>query len=265
MKSLSDWPGRLLTSGWTSLRAVLAWIGQHDLGVLLTVLIVLLSLWGFAELADEVGEGATQRFDEWSVRAMRRPDNPARPIGPRWLEEAVRDTTALGSVIVLTLFVAAVAGFLWLTRAYRSLSLVLASTLSGVAVSFFLKGLFDRPRPSIVPHLSHVSTASFPSGHSMMSAVVFLTLGAVLAESVESRVLKAYFLLVAAVLTGLVGFSRVFLGVHYPTDVLGGWIAGLAWALGCGLIARLFKRRGGATQIQAPLPDARNSTRPLDR
>jgi undecaprenyl-diphosphatase len=224
-----------------------------------------LSIGGFAELADQVGEGATQRFDEWAVRAMRRPTDPARTIGPRWLEEAGRDVTALGSVTVLTLLIAAVAGFLWLSRAYRSLWLTLVSTLSGVAATFLLKSFFDRPRPSLVPHLSHVSTASFPSGHSMMSATIFLTLGAILAESVESRVLKAYFLIVAAVLTGLVGVSRVFLGVHYPTDVLAGWIAGLAWALGCGLIARIFQRRAGETNIEAPLPDAPDSARRLDR
>ena len=244
VRSIAGWTRRAVWPIWWSLRAILGWIGQHDLGVLLSLLLVLLSVWGFARLSGKVGAGDTQRFDEAVVRALRQTDDPSRPIGPAWLAEAGRDVTALGGFTVLTLLIAAVAGFLWLIRDYRSLGLVLITTLSGVAVSLLLKSLYDRPRPNIVPHLSHVYTTSFPSGHSMLSATVFLTLGAVLAESVDSRLLKAYFLLVAVLLTVLVGASRVFLGVHYPTDVLAGWIAGLAWALGCGLIARVLHRPG---------------------
>ena len=265
MRMLKSWSGRVVAAGWGSLRALLAWIGSHDLILLGSGLIVLLAIFGFAALADEVSEGATQRFDEWAVRAMRRPDDLTRPIGPRWLAEAGRDITALGSFTVLTVLVAVVLGFLWLLRSYGPLWLVFTATTSGLVANLLLKDMFDRPRPSIVPHLSQVSTSSFPSGHSMLSATIYLTLGAVLAESVQSRILKAYFLIVATALTGLVGVSRVFLGVHYPTDVLGGWIAGLAWALGSALVARALRRRFAAPEIQASATDAVDSSRSLDR
>ena len=242
--SIVEWTLRAVSQIWRSLRAILGWIGQHDLSVLLSMLLVLLSVWGFARLSGKVGTGATQRFDESVVRALRKTEDPSQPIGPAWLAEAGRDVTALGGFTVLTLLIAAVVGFLWLIRDYRSLGLVLITTLSGVAVSLLLKSLYDRPRPNIVPHLSQVYSTSFPSGHSMLAATVFLTLGAVLAESVDSRLLKAYFMLVAVFLTFLVGARRVVLGVHYTTDVLGGWTAGLAWALVCGLIARLLHRPG---------------------
>lgn len=140
--------------------------------------------------------------------------------------------------------VTAVAGFLWLRRLYGAMWLVIISTLSGLAVSTALKMLFERERPSDVTHLSHVMTHSFPSGHSMLAAVVYLTLGALLGRIVEGWRFKAYFLFVAVVLTMLVGVSRVYLGVHYPTDVLAGWTAGLAWAVLCWLAARFLQRRG---------------------
>ena len=107
-----------------------------------------------------------------------------------------------------------------------------------------LKMLIDRPRPSVVPHLSQTLTTSFPSGHSMMSAVVYLTLGALLSRLVAKRRLKLYFLAVAVLLTLLTGMSRVLMGVHYPTDVLAGWAAGCVWASLCWLAARQLQRRG---------------------
>lgn len=122
--------------------------------------------------------------------------------------------------------------------------LVLVATFSGLLVSLLLKHSFHRPRPELVPHLSYVYTSSFPSGHAMLSATVFLTLGALLGRFVQEPVLKAYFLVVAGILTFLVGVSRVYLGVHYPSDVLAGWTAGLAWALTCWLIAKAMQQRG---------------------
>jgi undecaprenyl-diphosphatase len=243
---------RFLFVGFHFVRAALYWIGNHDLSVLLSILIVLLSVVGFGILADEVGDGATQRFDEWAVRAMRTPEDPAIPIGPPWLVEVGRDVTALGGVAVLTLLTIAVVGFFWICRIYASMWLVILTTLGGVAVSIVLKNLMDRPRPEIVPHLSIVHSTSFPSGHSMLSAIVYLTLGTLLAEAVQSKLLRAYFLIVAAVLTALVGVSRVYLGVHYPTDVLAGWTAGVGWAVACGFVARIVNRRRLKTTVTTP-------------
>jgi undecaprenyl-diphosphatase len=225
-------------------QAVLEWIGKYEFHILVLFLVLMACAWAFVAVADRVEEGKTARFDEWAVRALRQADDPARPLGPAWLAEVGRDLTALGGIAFLTLLTVTVAGFLWLRRMYGAMALVLAATISGLLVSLMLKGAYHRPRPELVPHLSHVYTTSFPSGHAMLSATVFLTLGALLGRFVEERVLKAYFLLVAATLTVLVGVSRVYLGVHYPTDVLAGWTAGLAWAIVCWLIARAMQRRG---------------------
>jgi undecaprenyl-diphosphatase len=165
-------------------------------------------------------------------------------VGPRWLTEAGRDFTALGGVAVLVLMTAGVAGYLLLNGKIGTMWFVLIATMGGMGVGWLLKAVFQRPRPSAAPHSSYVFTSSFPSGHSLMSAVVYLTLGVLLARSVAQRRLKFYFLLLAVLLTGLVGASRVYLGVHYPTDVLAGWTAGLVWATLCWLVARLLQRHG---------------------
>lgn len=225
-------------------RWLLSWIGQHEPAVLIALLVTILAVWGFIELADEVTDGDTAHFDEWAIRALRRTDDPSQPLGPRWLWEVGRDMTALGGMAVLGLLTAAVAGFLWLKRMYGALLLVLAATLGGTLMSLLLKEFFERPRPGLVPHLSQVYTSSFPSGHAMLSATVYLTLGTLLGQFVHGFHLKAYFLIVAIFLTVLVGCSRVYMGVHYPTDVLAGWAAGLAWALGCWLIARWLQKKG---------------------
>ena len=156
----------------------------------------------------------------------------------------MRDLTALGSNIVLLIFTSAVAVFLAVRRQTHALALVVVSTGGGFLLAQALKMVFARPRPELVPHLALVSSSSFPSGHSMSSAVVYLTLGALLSQLVEERTLKAYFLGVACFLTFIVGLSRVYLGVHYPTDVLAGWSAGLAWALLCWMAASYLQRRG---------------------
>jgi len=226
------------------LARVFDWIGGHELPVLLAALGMVVGVWGFIEVADEVTEGDSQQFDEWAIRALRQPDDLEKTIGPPWLEEVGRDLTALGGMTVLALVIAAIAGFLWLRRLYGAMWLVLAATLGGWILSTALKLSFARDRPTVVPHLSLVHTSSFPSGHSMLSAVVYLTLGTLLARVVHERSLKAYCLIVALSITVLVGVSRVYLGVHYPSDVLAGWVAGMSWALLCWLIARYLQRRG---------------------
>ena len=205
--------------------------------------------WTFIKLADEVIEGDTQAFDHWAIRSMRQLDNPAVPIGPGWLQEMGRDATAFGGIGALVLFILAVSGYLWIERKTRMMGFLIASTSSGIAISSGLKYLFNRPRPEIVPHLSIVYTSSFPSGHSMLAAVVYLTLGSLLAATASRTALKIYILSVAVILTIIVGVSRVYLGVHYPTDVLAGWIAGLIWSLFCWLVARWLQRH---RQVEPP-------------
>lgn len=219
------------------------WLRGREPVFLAVLLVLAVSAWGFIEIADEVLEGDTDAFDKWAVRALRQADDPALPLGPGWLQEAGRDATALGGLGALLLFSLIAAGFLWIEGKTRMMLLLIAATGGGVLVSTLLKHFFARPRPDIVPHLSIVYTSSFPSGHSMMSAVVYLTLGALLASAMRRTVVKIYILCVAVLITVLVGVSRVYLGVHYPTDVLAGWIAGLAWALLCWLVARKLQRQ----------------------
>jgi undecaprenyl-diphosphatase len=159
------------------------------------------------------------------------------------MAEVGRDLTAMGGIIVLSLVTAAVAGFLLIRGQYGAVVLMVIAVTGGALLSNALKYAYGRPRPSEVPHLSMVYTSSFPSGHSMMSAVVYLTIGALLARFVAQWRLRIYCLIIAVLLTGLVGISRVYMGVHYPTDVLAGWTAGLVWATLCWLVARYLQYR----------------------
>lgn len=200
----------------------------------------------FIAVADEVQEGETQQIDERVLQALRRADNPAVPIGPSWLMETGLDVTALGGAPVVVLVVVAVVGFLLLKRRYDYTWIVILSSVGGALLSRLLKHSFGRPRPTVVLHLREVISSSFPSGHAMLSAAVYLTLGALLTEIVKDRKAKLYCLAVAMLLTLLIGASRVYLGVHYPTDVLAGWSVGTAWAIACWTGARWLARRGVA-------------------
>ena len=223
---------------------LLQWLRAREIKLLLGVLLVVAGTWTFIELADAVSEGDTQKFDVWAVRALREADNPALPIGPAWVQELARDLTALGGITVLLLVLLSVIGFLFLQRKHGAMWLVMIASATGFLISTVTKELFHRARPDVVPHLSYVKTASFPSGHSMLSAVVYLTLGSILTRLVKDRRTKAYLLVVPLLLTFLVGVSRVYLGVHYPTDVLAGWTAGIVWAVFCWLVARSLQKRG---------------------
>jgi undecaprenyl-diphosphatase len=206
--------------------------------------ILLLGSLSFLWLAEEVMEGDTLHLDERILLAMRVPGDPAQPIGPDWLQEAVRDFTGLGGVGVLGLLTLAILGYLWLMGMRRAALYVLLAILSGLLVSLALKAGFHRPRPDLISHGSVVYTASFPSGHAMLSAVVYLTGGALLALIHRKRAVRLYILGCAVGATLLVGLSRVYLGVHWPTDVLAGWSGGAAWAALCWLIARRLQSQG---------------------
>lgn len=206
--------------------------------LLIPLALLALAAWGFIALADEVLEGETHGFDQAIILAFRAPGDPADPLGPAWLEDAVRDVTALGSAPVLVIAVLAVAGFLALSRNWGLALFTVAASLGGLALSSALKYLIDRPRPELVPREALTFTSSFPSGHSMMAAVIYLTLAALVVRLMERKRLKGYALAVALALALLVGLSRVYLGVHWPSDVLAGWAAGAGWALACWLAAR---------------------------
>jgi len=227
-----------------ALRLPLRWLARQEAFVLLTAFGVVLAVSGFIELAEEMREGEMHQFDEWILRLARRTDDPALMIGPRWLAEAVTDFTALGGTAVLTTVLFCAIGYLALLNRYGAAALVVVASAGGGLLSVGLKQVFARGRPDIVPHLVTVEGLSFPSGHSMAAAVIYLTLGALLARFAARRRLRIYVVAISLGLTFLIGITRVCLGVHYPTDVLAGWAAGLGWALLCWLVARYLQYRG---------------------
>lgn len=229
-------------------------------GFLATALVVIGILWLFATLAADVVNQKTGSFDETALRFFRLADDPATPVGPRWLRGAMLDCSALGSGAVLTLLVLFSTILLSLLRRRGEAVLLLVSSLGGALLGNALKAVFQRARPDVVPHLAEVMTTSFPSGHSMHSSVIYLTLGALMARAAPDRRVKILILCAALFLPLLIGVTRVYLGVHYPTDVLAGWCAGLLWALLCWHAARWLQRRAlvrrETTSANIPPPPA---------
>jgi undecaprenyl-diphosphatase len=218
---------------------------RREVALLSALLIVALGVWGFLHIAEEMGEGETRGFDTWALLAMRTGDHH-QPIGPPWLPLAAADITALGGFAVLTLMTAAATGFLVITRKYADALVLLAAVLGATLLSEGLKLGYARPRPDLVAHAVETMGASFPSGHATLSAAAYLTIGALLAHAQKQEAVKTYIHAVALALALLIGVSRVYLGVHWPTDVLAGWCLGSAWSIACVTLVNWLQRRGRA-------------------
>jgi undecaprenyl-diphosphatase len=227
------------------MRQGIATAGHPESRLLIFILIIAALLLAFGLIAQEVVEGEPLGFDRALLLAFRDPANPSVPIGPPWLLDTARDVTSLGSTVVLGIILLAVAGYLLLDRKRAAACLMLGAVVGGVALNTLLKYAFARPRPDFLTPAVQVYTPSFPSGHATLSAITYLTLGALLAQTHPSARIRIYFMSLAAIFTGLVGVSRVYLGVHYPTDVLAGWCIGAAWAMGCWALMAWLQRRGG--------------------
>ncbi len=200
-------------------------------GLLLAIMGVMGAVWAFLGLTGEVRELETTAFDEKVLLAFRVHNNLSELAGPRWLQEAGRDVTALGGFTVLSvLTILAVALMLMLGRRTQAAIFAAAVVFAQVAAEL-VKHIVNRPRPELVAHHDLVYSSSFPSGHSVMAPVVYLTLAAIVAAGSARRSIKLTLVIGAAVLVLAVGVSRVYLGVHWPTDVLGGWTMGatIAW------------------------------------
>jgi undecaprenyl-diphosphatase len=223
---------------------LLARIGWRELAPLLLLCLAAGSVWIFIEIADEVVEGELHEIDQAILLALRSPDNPADPLGPGWLQELGRDVTALGGNLLTTFVTVAAMGFLAFQGKRRAAVFVGVAVGSGALLSALLKTGFDRPRPDLVPHETIVYSSSFPSGHAMTSAVVYLTLAAVMGRVQAQRRMQIYFLSLALLITVAVGISRIYLGVHWPSDILAGWAAGAAWAVLCWSIALWMQTKG---------------------
>jgi undecaprenyl-diphosphatase len=227
----------------SALRRILSRVWRTEFAVLLAIILVAGIVGAFIALASEVMEGDTRRFDEAILVALRTPGDLADPIGPLWVELMMKDITSLGGTTVLTILTVATAGYALVKGRPRMAIFILLAVAGGTALSNALKLLFSRPRPDLVGHGVDVFTMSFPSGHAMLSAVTYLTLGTMLARMDASLSGRAYIMGLATFLTFVIGTSRVYLGVHYPTDVLAGWALGAAWAILCLLTAWLLERR----------------------
>lgn len=206
-------------------------------------------LWCFVELADDAPEGDYLVLEERVLQALR---VEGRPWGGESVAAAVRDVTALGGAVVVVLLSLLILGYLWLCRRYRVALLFAVAVAGGQALNAILKHAFARERPDATLHLVEVRSPSFPSGHSMAASIFYLTSGALLARTAQRRREKVYLLGAAALVTLLVGFSRVYLGVHYPTDVLAGWCAGGSWAILCWIATDWLARRGALRPRAAP-------------
>ena len=210
---------------------------------LISILAMACLLFAFGTIAQNVVKGTWYAFDRRIILALRDPANPSAPIGPAWVQEAARDLTSLGSIIVLAIITLSVSGYLFLARKYAAAWLMIVAVFGGIVLNDLLKSAFARPRPDILYQAARVFTSSFPSGHAELSAITYLTAAALLAESQNSFKIGLYFIAVSALLTILIGVSRVYLGVHYPTDILGGWCIGAAWALACWVLMTWLRRK----------------------
>jgi undecaprenyl-diphosphatase len=215
-----------------------------DNRILFVFLTLAATLFAFIKLASEVSEGDTLAFDRWFLMALRSATDLSAPIGPTWLHRAMIDVTALGGVSVLSIIIVIAAGYLVAARNLATALFLLVSVVLGALVGTLLKMNFARTRPDLVTHLVQVDTTSFPSGHAMNSAIIYLTLGALLARAEKDRIVRVYIVAVAMGLALVIGFSRIYLGVHWPSDVIAGWCVGAAWAILCSLTMRALQRLG---------------------
>lgn len=225
-------PARLLAAARTEIAALAA------------LFIVAIGVMTFVEVADDMTEADGQAFD-WSVLQFLRPypEDPGRAWGPWWMKEAAADLTSLGGISVLGLFAVIAIVFLILQRKRLSALLLIIGLAGGVALSEGLKALFERERPPAIYQAVETINASFPSGHALLSAVFYLTLGVMLTRAFPQRRLKAYALGVGVLLTVTVGLTRIYLGAHWASDVFAGWSVGAAWAMALWLVSWAVERR----------------------
>ena len=234
---------------------------RKELVLVAAVLVAAAGLLGFLAMADLVTDNHTRLFDQGLMLMLRQPGDVSRPIGPPWLRLAATDLTAFGSIVDLAVIVLAVTGLFAAQRRWREAALLLAACGSGLLLVDVLKVVFGRERPPIAWHAVEVANASFPSGHALLSAIVYLTLATLVAHFADRRRVGVYALAAGLFLTLIVGASRVYLGVHWPTDVIAGWALGAAWAMLWWLIAWFLEQRRGR---RGRRPDAPPSLDTLD-
>ncbi|MEQ8275356.1 MAG: phosphatase PAP2 family protein [Deltaproteobacteria bacterium] len=204
--------------------------------------LVLATVWVLVRLVLLAIGQSPPAFDVELVRMFRSAVDTTLPRGPSWVRSGARDVTALGGPVLLTLAVLASCAYLALRRQLKGIVVLVTATVGGIVLAYGLKGIIGRPRPPFLEHSAHPLASSFPSGHTTMSAIVYLTIAAVLVRLVREPGVRRFMIGTALLLTLLVGASRVYLAAHYPTDVLAGWLIGSVWATLWALVARSLQR-----------------------
>jgi undecaprenyl-diphosphatase len=225
-----------------ALAAVVAF-ARSEAAALVAMSVIAGAVLAFIGIADEMAEGDSHAFDMAVLETLH--PQPGDPAGPAWLQHAAEDFTSLGSISVLVTITLAAGGFLVLRKRSLEAGILAAALGGGLALSQTLKDLFDRARPPDAYRAVEALNPSFPSGHALLSAVVYLTLGAMLARSTKSRTIRTYVMTGAILIAMLVGMTRVYLGVHWASDVIAGWCLGAAWATACWLFERWARARLG--------------------
>lgn len=202
----------------------------------------------FTAIAIAIAAGLFDTLDRTLLLSLRTGDSHD-PIGPFWVEAFFLDITAFGSTTIIVIVTLAAAGFLFMRQRSHTAWFVLAALGGGAIFNNVTKLFFGRERPDLVAHAIETHTSSFPSGHAMMSAIAYLTLGALLARTQKNASARNYILAMAVLVTFMIGVSRVYIGVHWPSDVLAGWCLGGAWALLCWYVAERLQERG---EIEKP-------------
>lgn len=224
------------------LRARYDWLRARDLVIVAEIA----ALGGLTLLFLELGRAVTgldtDAFDRSVLLALRHA--PDDPLGPPWLENAMMHLSALGSGAVTSLIAVISSAFLALAGRWRYALLVVACAVGTVVAMELLKGFYERPRPTVVVAIDPPGGESFPSGHSMISSALYLTLSVLIARTLPHRRLRVFAVLTGVFLAAMVGFTRLYLGNHYPTDVIAGWTAGAMVALSAGLVIQALGRRG---------------------
>ena len=226
-------------------------------GSVITAALLIVLLVGFAALTLAIVGGRTIGFDRSLLLALRSPAPTHLPLGSRWVQEAARDVTALGGFTVLTLVTVIAATLLTIRRRWRAAVVLVAAAIGAQVTAETIKHYVNRPRPLLVPHLDLVYSTSFPSGHAVMSPTVYFTLAALVSATATRSANRLVVFGMATLVVAAIGVSRVYMGVHWPSDVLGGWMLGAVFALTASCAARrwepiLSPQFQGARRLDAP-------------